>query len=272
MIRVAWLTVVCMAVGLVSATETLPWFGNIMEFEFRTTYSYEHYAHVTECDAFGDYSSNDQLLNLSLALSPVSQWNGEVELLVAHTRAQGFQVAHLRATGRYLWLDDVVGDPISLTTGLSLTVPVKTSQQDISLGYHGDVEVEGHVAIGREITCCDTWLARAWVVGFAGIANIGSPWAGGEFAVEGNLCDTHRFRAFARGRCGFGDECLDVTQDPFQSYARIGHRNVDVGARYTYVMCCGSQLSVEYFQRIYSHNYPDNVHAIGVCYFWPFSL
>jgi len=157
-----------------SATETMPWFGNVMEFEFRSSYAFRHYTTVDVGGTSGDHSSDDHLLNLSLALTPVTQWSGEVELLVVRTAEQGFSVAHLRAIGRYLWTDDVIGDPFSLTTGMSLTIPVKTSQQDISLGYHGDVEVEFHAAIGRELPSNgDSWLMRGWGEASAGIANIG---------------------------------------------------------------------------------------------------
>jgi len=254
------------------ATETKPWFGNVMEFEFRPTYSFRHFSEVDVSQGPSAYTSDDSLLNLSLALTPVSQWNGEVEMLVARTAEQGFSIAHLKATARYLWCDDIIGDPFSLTTGLSLTVPVKTSQQDISMGYHGDVEAELHAALGREMTRCDSWIARGWLVGGGGIANIGSPWLFFDANIEGNYCDRHHLRFFITGRFGVGDDNLDITQDPFVGYSDINHHSIDTGFRYTYLMDYCGVFYLEYSHRIMAKNYPEDVATYTIGYMLPFSL
>lgn len=258
--------------SVLPATETMPWFGNVMEFEFRSSYTFRHYDSVDSRASTGNYSSDDHLLNLSLALSPVTQWTGEVELLVTRTSEQGFSVSHLKATGRYLWTDDIIGDPVSLTTGASLTVPVKTSQQDISLGYHGDVEAEIHAALGKEITSCSSWLARGWAVASVGIANLGSPWVAFETSVEGNCNDCHYLRGFVVGRWGIGDKDLDVTKEPFPGYSRIDHRSIDVGVRYSYRIDYCGVLSIEFGRRVLARNFPEDVSTYTITYFWPFSL
>ena len=51
---------------------------------------------------------------------------------------------------RYLWLDDIVGDPISFATGASVRVTSTTSLKDVSCPYHGNVDFEVNFALGKE--------------------------------------------------------------------------------------------------------------------------
>lgn len=253
------------------ATEYQPWFGNTLEFEFRTAYSFQTYSRVDTAAGSCSVSADDHFLNLSLGITPLSAWNGELELLLAHTSSQGFELAHGRATARYLWFDDVVGDPMSMSTGLSLTVPSEGSQEDLSTPYHGDVEAELHVTVGKEFCEGRYWEERIWALAAVGIANVGSPWVRLDLHFGKNYQDVNRWKLFLHSLWGLGDRCL-VLSDKFQSYGSIDHRSVDVGVGYSRLIEYCGRINIEYAYRLYARSYPEHVHVVTLEFLFPFSL
>ena len=252
-----------------NATQLEPWFGNVLEFEFRSTYTFQSYSDVDTISENLSVDSNDHFLNLSLALTPTYDFNVEGELLLAHTDYQTFGIAHGRLTGRYLWWNDVVGDPVSVVTGLSVTVPSGTSRRDLSTPYHGDVELEVHAAMGKECSEGRYWTKRGWGLLALGVANKGSPWVRGAFFLEKNSRNDHFWKLFTEGRWGLGHEALDLSE-PFYSYGDIDHRSVDVGVGYGWRIRYWGILYCQYSYRVYACSYPERTHLFSLMLLYPF--
>ncbi len=103
-----------------NATERQPWLGNFYEFELHPSIAFQRYNRLASGKHFEKYQSQDVFLNLSLGNAFLNPTIGiELEFTQAYTKKQKGSIDQIKFTGRYLWLDDVAGDPVSLITGLS---------------------------------------------------------------------------------------------------------------------------------------------------------
>lgn len=255
--------------GIAHALEQRPWYGNAFEFEFRPSLTYSRYSKVDTASGTVDSASDDVFATAALGAVVFQRWHLEGEVRFAHTAASDLAVAHLAAAVRYLWLDDVIGDCASLTTGVTVLVPY--GRPDLSLQYHGNAGVEGHVAVGSEVACGPSWSWRWWALGAVGIADEGDPWVRGRVALEKNFCDCSQFEVFAVALAGLGDDDLDLTV-PFVGYNALAHHSADVGIAYTWCWDCGGDVSASYHYRVYAQNAPEGVHAATLSLSIPFGL
>lgn len=251
------------------ATERQPWIGNYMEFEWRNSLRYQRYSFITSDSQFEHYSSQDFFLNMSLSNALDAQFSLEGEFVLAKTRHQR-GVDHLRFTGRYVWLDDVAGDDISLTTGLSFTYAFLRALRDISSFHHGRGEGELFISFGKEMALEEQWERRWWAVFGLGIAERGSPWLRGDLTYETRICMNHEWRAFVHTLWGLGHKKLH--SDDFHGYGSIQHQSVDLGLRYTYLIDFFGSASAEYSYRVYARNFPAQTHQFLLSILYTFGL
>ena len=122
----------------------------------------------------------------------------------ASTRRQRGGIDHLRATGRYIVLDDVAGDPISLTAGLSYIESFIPGLHDVSSFHHGRAEGELFLSVGKERRAWASWIRRWWAAGAIGIGDRGSPWLRGNVGMIFALGRTTNANCFAIRFGGWG--------------------------------------------------------------------
>ncbi|HUD01810.1 MAG TPA: hypothetical protein VMR37_05750 [Rhabdochlamydiaceae bacterium] len=251
--------------------EIEPWFCNVWEFTFTPSYNYGRFNSVQNGHPQLKKPFNENLLTFDLEVSPSPNWDldGDVEFAATTAQSMGFRSGALQA--RYLWLDDVIGDAVSLTTGLSARGVSSRSLRDISCPYHAHANFEANTSIGKEWDQGFDWRLRLYGFGALGMANIGYPWARAFLMFEGNVRSTHRFGIFAEGYFGFGNQ-ERVNTHHFDGYADIRHQNIDAGLKYTYVFEIWGQLSFAYTRRLYAHSFPENVNFFTISYMLPFSL
>lgn len=256
--------------SILGATERMPWYPRYLELQPRATYRFQEYSKVDTKEGTRHHGSHDHFLHLSLSAA-YDRWCAEIEATGAATRHENFNLADLSLTGRYLWLDDVVGDAVSLTTGLTVTQVITLARHDISCFYHGGIEVEGHVAVGKELTLCEEfWRSRLWgVVGF-GVADLGSPWVRANMAWEHNVWDRHRVRLFVASLWGLGHRDLKIHH--FRGFGPIRHQLIDLGLLYGYHFECGFSVDVGYAYRVYARNCPLQANQFLVSLLYPFGL
>jgi hypothetical protein len=254
-----------------NATELKPWFGNPFELEGRATYVFQNFQEMQTGEGLVSYVSNDNFLTLSLSTSIWGNWDAEFELTGAQTRAHCFNYDCARLTGRYLWMDDVIGDPFSITSGITLTLPQRISIIDPGSFHHGYFEAEFHTALGRESVCGPRWKSRWWLIGGVGIATQGSPWLRADGVIEVQHFIGHALELGAYTLWGLGGDNI-VDLDAFRGYGPIAHRSVDVGFAYLYRFDCWGTLKLGYRRRVYAHNFPDNANYLIVEYLYPFGL
>ncbi|KAF3362140.1 hypothetical protein PHSC3_001452 [Chlamydiales bacterium STE3] len=249
----------------VHATEFAPWFGNQYEFEGGVSAIYQKFDRINS----SSYRSDDVFLNLSLSLSPDPNWSGEIELLFADTRHRNLGFDSGKLTGRYLFLDDVSGDPVSLTFGISMILPIHRALRDPGSFHHGMIESEVHLAIGKELASHDQWVKRQFGVIALGAATQGAPWLRACYSWEKKVSNRFSWTAYLNGLFGFGKRRLNLKG--FKGYGAIGHRSVDLGLKLNYLFDYNGSLSLDYARRIYACNYPKNANIFQLTYLYPFS-
>lgn len=254
-----------------------PWFGNVWEFEATAAYHFQHYNTVQSPDRDISHHSNDHFAHFALGISPWPRWDVELELLLASTASNSFGYEAFRATGRYLLFDDILCDPFSLATGVTLTCVADRFLKDFSIPFHGNVNAEFHIAIGKEWAYCTflsctencTWMTRLWALVGIGVANRGLPWGHGIIAAEYNYWDRWQAGVYSDLLYGFGSK--DIIE-PFKGYASIDHQSVDLGGFFRYRVFPLGSLKADYAYRIHAHNFPEHAHIFTLALEIPFSL
>ncbi len=251
--------------------ERVPWFCNVWEFTFTPAYTYSRYPRVQNGYPSFQNPSNDHLLSFDLAVSPSPSWELDLEVEFADTPRQSMGLRSSALQARYLWLNDLLGDPISLTIGGVIRGVSRHSLKDVSCPYQSDINFEANSAIGREWDHGAAWRVRTFGGASLGVANHGMPWMSLFAVIEGQGHERHRLGLFFEGAAGFGHK-TDVFIDHFHGYASIRHRNLDAGLKYTYAFEIWGHLSLAYTRRLYARSFPEQVNFFTISYMLPFSL
>lgn len=266
------------------AFETMPWFNKNVEIELRSTYLFQTYPSIQSAHHFKRYSSSDHFLTLgaetsipgiALTYMGLPDWigavDGEIEVELAGTNHRHFGFDSATATLRNQWLDDVIGDPVSLVTGITAIQACQESLRDPSSFHHGKIEGEFHLSIGKEITSSSTWTSRFWGFGSFGCADIGSPWIRGNLNWEHLFCDQRSLiRIFANTLWGLGNREFNLNS--FHGYGPIKHQSIDIGLRYSYNFDIWGVAALEYSYRPFARNFPQHVNRILVNYTFPYGF
>jgi len=253
------------------ATERMPWYPRYLELQPRATWLYQDYQKVDTAKGSQHHSSHDNFLFLSIS-GAYDRWAVELEISAAATHHRNFSLSDISLTGRYQWKDDIIGDAVSLTTGLTVSHVFEIALHDISCFYHGGIQLEGHVAVGKEFCLCQQfWISRAWGVLGLGIADHGSPWVRFDAAWEHNVWDCHRFRIFADSLWGLGRNNLSLKHH-FHGYGPIHHQSIDLGFAYSHHFEAGAIVDLGYSYRVHAHDCPERVNKIFISLLYPFGL
>lgn len=254
-----------------NAIDYKPWLGNFYEFELYSTLNYQSYSWLSTGSHHINYPSNDIFLNLTINNSiPDPAIGIEFEATQAKTRKQRGEIDQLRLTGRYLWLDDIMGDPYSIITGFSYIQAFKNSLKDVSSFHHGLYNTEFFVSIGKEKVDECVWGSRCWGMFAVGIAEQGLPWLRLDLNYDKRLYEKHEFSLLLHSLWGLGGKSLKLSH--FRGYGLIKHQSVDLGIRYTYLLECYGNVSLEYSYRLYANNFPSYTHRIIAQILYTFGL
>lgn len=257
--------------ALAIGTELKPWLDRDLEVQARGSALFQFYQNVYTPHKTIHHQARDRFYHVSAAFAAFD-YSAEVEMTVADTKFQHLDVDCLRLTLRRLFLDDILGDPLTLTAGLTITQAFRHSIFDISSFHHGHIEAEANISFGKETPCMEFWLTRWWGYAGLGIAdNSGSPWLHTFFAWERNWWNMHQFRVFMESLIGFGGRNISSHRH-FHGYGKIKHRSLDVGARYTYFFDYGESLSLQYAYRPYAYNFPAHANLVLISFLYPFGL
>jgi hypothetical protein len=240
-------------------------------FTLDAAFAYDRYRKVQDASVQLKHPSNDKLYALDLGFTASDSLDFQAELELADTPRQPLGWRSAAFQGRYLWLNDVEGDPVSLTTGIHVRSVSKHSVRDVSSPYHYYLNFELHSAIGKEWSKDGNWTMHMYGLAAIGQANRGSPWLKGLGAWEANLANRHRFLLDFAGYFGLGSK-KHVDVDHFHGWARVHHQSIDLGAGYAYHMQIWGTLALKYAYRIFAKSFPENVHFITLSYHLPFSL
>ena len=262
---------ICLFPLVASTLETKPWLGTVWEFDFSAAYTYSRFSRVDGASAQLKHPFNDQLVTLDIGFTPSEMWDVRAEVEVVNTPRQSWGYRSAAVQGRVQWLDDISGDPLSLTSGLNMREVSTVSLRDISCPYHSVVDFELTTAIGKEWSKGCHWTMRTWGNVGIGMANRGYPWLSAQGVVEKNWNNHHRAILFADGYIGFGPK-QHVDVNHFHGWAKYHHQSVDLGVGYQYHFDLWGDITVSYAYRVFAHTFPERVNFFTIAYQVPFSL
>jgi len=254
------------------AFDVQPWFPYPYEFHFRPNYLAAYYPNVNGATNPTSYNAWNQELYLNFGMNTMSQFDTQIEAGFFNTSKTNATFQSAAMMGRYLLLDDVQGDPVSVAIGLSLRYVPGHALTDVFTPFHNRVNLEANCAVGKEFDNLQYWLYRLYGVASVGMANQGAPWVKGLGAFEFNASDNRNQCAIQVDSCfGFGSQDF-VNINRFNGYAKIWHQNVDVSAIFRHLFDIWGTLSVELGYRVYAKNYPENLVFARFKYDLPFSI
>ncbi len=254
-----------------SALEIKPWLGNFLEFTFDGAFAYSRFTEVNNSLCPLEDPSNNYLVNLDLSFVPWPTVSTDFELQLAETPRQSFGYRSFATQFRYQILDDLLGDPISLTSSFNFRHVSSDSVRDISSPFHSKYNYELNLSAGKEWNYRIWWILRTFGFLAVGQGSSGWPWLTLHAAVQSNCPIDHQFRFFIESYIGFGGDKI-VNIDDFNGWGKIQHRSIDLGIGYRYILGVWGSASLDYQQRVYAHSYPENEFALIFTYSLPFSV
>lgn len=256
---------------LCGAVEMQPWFCDVYEFHFLGSYAYSRFRTVEGARPQWTGPFNANVVYLGLECCPSPEWSIDGDLQVAATSQMPFNFRSGALQARYLWFDDIVGDPVSFSTGLSVKATSSQALRDVSCFSHANVDFELNFSLGKEFDANESWRWRLWGFGAVGHGNRGSPWVRALVMAETNINDVHRWALFAQGSNSYGRH---GHFDPyhFYGYAKIRQKGIDLGVRYGARLSVYGTIRFEYQRRVLAKAFPQNVNTFLFSYLLPFSF
>lgn len=257
--------------NLCFALQERPWFGDVLEFYFRPQYAYCFFKDVDRSTNPLSSTFFEHLLNFNLEMSVPETWDWQMELDFADTTPVSWGYRSFALQVRKLWLDDVCGDPVSLTTGFSYRDSSSRLRRALTTPFHARANFEFHTAVGKEWNHGCYWTFRTYGTFAVGQGTKGSPWLRGDLVLWWNFCDTHQLRLYGKSYWGLGNRTAVPIPD-FRGWADTRHKSIDLGGSYRYQFECWGSLRFDYMHRVYARSYPERVNFFILTYDLPFCV
>lgn len=249
------------------AFQNKPYFSPLAEFELYSSYTYGYYNSVEGLPS--PYRSRDSEVDLNLGLRFLPNWEMQVEGEFLKTSYHVLGTESLAGQVRYQFLDDVSGDPVSLTSGLRIRYVTSRFLHDLSSPYSSTLNVDLVTSMGKEFNHGDEWFMRFFAYLGAGIGNRGAPYLNPELHLEFKFLKRNEFDLFALGQVGLGGQAVKLDQ---YGYANVAYRAIDVGATYRYSFLSWGEIYASYTYRPYAQDFPQRLQTFLIGYHLPFSL
>lgn len=255
------------------ATQLAPWFGNVYEFEPTVSYLHFHSRKIDMDEKTRHHRLWGNIETFSLMFTPMPEVSTEFEISGFNSREHEFGLEKTKGTARYLFLNDVAGDIVSVSSGISTSFIPRRSFHDISLMHHGYYETEIHGAIGKEFGFLgiSNFFSRAYFVSLLGVAERGCPWVREEAHFEELFQDICSLDLFCKAERGFGKHQIHHIHH-FKGYGEIHYRTIDLGLGLNYNIDDFGLLYAKGLYRVNAKNAPKELYAFEVGLDVPFSF
>jgi hypothetical protein len=198
---------VCTSINL-HAVQAEPWLGNWLEFEGAIDQKHTQSKTVDTKNGTKHIFLHQEKTSASLEFMPDPDVSAEAVLDLTKTQKRSYGFDALTASGRWKLLNDLAGDPVTLTAGLVMSLSTPKHVKDLSSTKKGVFETEARLAIGREFGLQDNAYNKVWLLAKSGIASTGSPWIGFEAVLGRSINDRHNFDIFFRSEKGLSSHKL----------------------------------------------------------------
>lgn len=253
------------------ATDYRPWsFERDFEIYPRLDYAFQHYSRVATASGSQHLSANTHFVTAAVGAS-YGVYSGEAEVVCLGTPDShpSFGFDYAKVTGRYHWRNDVIGDPLSLTFGISGAAVSFFGLHDLSAFHLGRFEGQLFLSLGKECVDKDTWSSRWWGVFALCLGDRGSPGIFSRWSWEKHSFP-YEWGIFAEFLGGLGNRSLHLHS--FSGYGSIRYRAVDLGIKVHKLTSCDAILEGEIKQRVWARHFPKGATVIQVSYIYPFGL
>lgn len=258
------------APALVCAFDEKPWFHEPLEMRLDLLYSYSFFSKVNHSIPSSIPHFHENLQRITYGVAYISDWDFQLEIETAETT---FNSGYFRSGGlliRYQWLDDVIGDVLSVAAGLSLRGAPQKALKDITTPYARTFNIETTLSIGKEWDKLKDWKHRLWGLIAFGIGNKYSPWLRSELWYHFQMVKDHELFIAAHSYVGLG-KVKEVVINHFSGWGKIQHRSIDVDIGYRYQLGIWGYLEAHYLRRVFAKSYPEEVNTFVISYHLPFS-
>lgn len=254
-----------------STLEVAPWFHQIYEFDFETAFAYRWFSNVQGACAEPSSTLYDRNLTIDVGFTPRELFDLRFEGEFAKVDPINWSLRSGAFQSRIGLLDDIAGDPLSLTLGLDLRGATGHLLKSVATPYASEFNLEISCSAGKEWAKREHWKMRSYATLYAGQGNRGYPWTRAILAFDYRPFFPLSLSLFSETYVGFGGkQCVDV--DHFHGWARFQHQSVDIGALCSYRMGVYGNVAASYAYRVFAHNYPERVNALIFSYSIPFSV
>src|SRR5207249_3886291 len=144
------------------ALQKTPWLGNLFEFEGSIVQEHTQSHELDTKEGTHHRSLHSDLTKAALHFTPQIDLSVEAELNLAKTQDHDFGFDSLKGSVRYLWLNDIAGDIISIITGAQASISPRARVADLSSQNHGVLELETYASFGKEFGYSDSGFFRTW--------------------------------------------------------------------------------------------------------------
>lgn len=253
------------------ALQVKPWLGDVYAFFAEGTFSYSQFNKVQGASRQLSAPENNRDIVLDWGFTPAACFDFQLEGEFGKTNHVNWALRSGALQLRYQMLDDISGDPVSLTFGLIVRGATHHFLRDVSTPYAAEFNAELTCAVGKEWSENGFWTMRTYGFAAIGQANRGMPWTRELLVWQYNLYNAHRFTVFAEGDFGFGGR-QHVNVKRFSGWGKFQHQSIDLGVAYGYKISVYGVLSASYARRIFAHNFPEHMNTFMLTYCIPFSL
>ncbi|MCE5294472.1 MAG: hypothetical protein LLF94_07660 [Chlamydiales bacterium] len=247
-----------------------PWLGNWLEFEATLDQSRTQSSSVDTAHGAKHHKLHSNKTIGALEFMPMVNMSLELEFDLAETQKKSYGFDAFKAQSRYKLLNDLTGDPITLTAGLVMAMSTPTRVADLSSSQSGVFQTEARISFGRQFAIDDGSYWKAWGLVNSGLASSGSPWLGCEVHLQRVLHEKHHMGLFCRAAKGLSHTRLHHVSD-FHSWSRIGYRYTEAGVSYSLKKIGYGSLYFEASKRLSARYCPKATWNVCLGVLIPFS-
>ncbi len=252
--------------------EKTPWLEFPYEFHFRSTFEESYYSSIDRAYPNRSQYQNsfNEELRFNLGVSTLSYFEAQIETEFFQTKATTLTLESVGAQLRWQILDDIQGDPFSVTIGGLLRFVPDHALKDPYVPYAGLINFEGSFCIGKEFDEAFDWTKRVYLDLSIGQAIQGAPYLEADLVFQLHRMH-HLFGVFMESYFGFAHK-KSINLNTFHGYGDIGHQSVDLGVEYSYLFDIWGVFSIQARYRPYAFAFPKNQASIELRYDFPFSI